>query len=195
MHGYIRDIVQQLSYDLLNWDKWRSRKILHKVPCDPKTPLLGKTLRLLCLAENDDLRKQLYEHLKDFHLLRYRVFRLSESLSDRTKLRDMLSQHEKRVTWQIRRMYRTRNMIVHSGRVPPPYIDTLVENGHAYLDAIIFEIMRISCGPYAAETLEQVFDIAKIRYVHFAKLITGETPLTSDNCGFLLGSKYHLSSE
>jgi hypothetical protein len=195
MHGYIRDIVQQLSYDLLNWDKWRSRKILHKVPCDPKTPLLGKTLRLLCLAENDDLRKQLYEHLKDFHLLRYRVFRLSESLSDRTKLRDMLSQHEKRVTWQIRRMYRTRNMIVHSGRVPPPYIDTLVENGHAYLDAIIIEIMRISCGPYAAETLEQVFDIAKIRYVHFAKLITGETPLTSDNCGFLLGSKYHLSSE
>ncbi|MGN6526221.1 MAG: hypothetical protein ACTHL8_07515 [Burkholderiaceae bacterium] len=189
LHTYIGRLVQQFTYDLLNWDKWRARKILHKVPCDPKTPMLGKTLRLLCLPENGALRDQLYESLKDFHLLRYRAFRLSEVLSNRKKLRDLMALHEKKVAWQIRRIYRTRNLIVHSGRVPPPYIDTLVENGHDYLDSIIFEVMRISCGPYGATSIEQVFEIAKIRYHDFARKLADDTPITSSNCDFLLGQQ------
>lgn len=189
LHIYVGRLVQQFTYDLLNWDKWRARKILHKVPCDPKTSLLGKSLRLLCLPENDTLRDHLYDSLKDFHLLRYRAFRLSEALSNRKKLRDLMALHEKKVAWQIRRIYRTRNLIVHSGRVPPPYIDTLVENGHDYLDSIVFEVMRISCGPYSATSIEQVFEIAKIRYQDFARKLAEEVPLTSSNCEFLLGQQ------
>jgi ferritin-like metal-binding protein YciE len=159
------------------------------VPCDPKTSLLGKSLRLLCLAENGALRDHLYDSLRDFHLLRYRAFRLSEMLSNRRKLRELIALHEKKVAWQIRRIYRTRNLIVHSGRVPPPYIDTLVENGHDYLDSIVFEVMRISCGPYSATSIEQVFEIAKIRYKDFARKLADEGPLTSSNCEFLLGQQ------
>lgn len=195
LHAYIARLVQQFTYDLLNWDKWRAKKLLHKVPCDSKTPLIGKSLRLLCLPENKGLRDQLYEHLKDFHLLRYRAFRLSETLSDRKKLRDLLATHEKKVVWQIRRIYRTRNLIVHSGRVPPPYIDTLVENGHDYLDTIVFEIMRISCGPYRATTIEQVFEIAKIRYQKFVRILAQDLPHTSENCGYLLGDLFEVVSE
>lgn len=195
LHAYIARLVQQFTYDLLNWDKWRAKKLLHKVPCDSKTPLIGKSLRLLCLAENQALRDQLYEQLKDFHLLRYRAFRLSENLSDRKKLRELLATHEKKVVWQIRRIYRTRNLIVHSGRVPPPYIDTLVENGHEYLDTIVFEIMRISCGPYRATTIEQVFEIAKIRYQEFVRNLAQDAPHTSDNCGYLLGERFEVVTE
>ncbi|WP_287925911.1 hypothetical protein [Diaphorobacter sp.] len=189
LHAYVGRLVQQFTYDLTTWDKWRAKKLLHKVPCDPKTPLAGKALRLLCLGENRGLRDQLFESLKDFHLLRYRAFRLSETLSDKTKLQQLLATHEKKVAWQIRRIYRTRNLIVHSGRVPPPYIDTLVENGHDYLDTIVFEVMRISCGPYSATSLEQVFEIAKIRYQDFARKLTQNVPLTSENCDFLLGQQ------
>lgn len=195
MHAYTGRLVQQFTYDLLNWDKWRAKKLLHKVPCDPKTPLIGKSLRLLCLSENEGLRTQLYEHLKDFHLLRYRAFRLSETLSDRKKLRDLLATHEKKVAWQIRRIYRTRNLIVHSGRNPPPYIDTLVENGHDYLDTIVFEVMRISCGAYSATTIEQVFEIAKIRYHDFLRKLGQEIPFDKDNCRFLLGERTEVTSE
>lgn len=189
LHAYVGRLVQQFTYDLTNWDKWRAKKLLHRVPCDPKTPLVGKALRLLCLNENDALRDQLYDSLRDFHLLRYRAFRLSETLSERKKLRQLLATHEKKVAWQIRRIYRTRNLIVHSGRVPPPYIDTLVENGHDYLDTIVFEVMRISCGPYSATSLEQVFEIAKIRYQDFSRKLKQEVPLSSDNCGFLLAQQ------
>ncbi|MGZ5199714.1 MAG: hypothetical protein ACXWC4_08065 [Telluria sp.] len=189
MHAYVGRLVQQLTYDLLNWDKWRAKKLLHKVPCDPKTPLRGKCLRLLCLPENEPLRGQLYEHLKDFHLLRFRIFRFAETLSDRKKLRDLLTVHEKKVSWQIRRIYRTRNLIVHSGRIPPPYINTLVENGHDYLDSIIFEVMKTSCGLYSATSLEQVFEIAKIRHQGFLRKLADNAPLTTANCDFLLGEQ------
>lgn len=195
LHIYVGRLVQQFTYDLLNWDKWRAKKLLHRVPCDPKTSLHGKSLRLLCLDENALLRDQLYEHLKDFHLLRFRAFRLSETLSNRKKLRELMAVHEKKVAWQIRRIYRTRNLIVHSGRVPPPYIDTLVENGHDYLDSIVFEVMRISCGPYSATSLEQVFEIAKIRYQDFARKLANDEPLTSVNCDFLLGWQRSVVAE
>lgn len=194
MHIYVGRLVQQLVYDLLIWDKWRAKKILHKVPCSARTTLLGKCLRLLCLPENNNLREQLYGHLKDFHLLRYRIFRLSESLSNRKKLRDLLATHEKKVAWQIRRIYRTRNLIVHSGRMPPVYIETLVENGHDYLDSIIFEVMKTSCGPYSATSLEQIFEIARIRHQDFMRKISENTELTTDNCDFLLGPQRILTS-
>jgi hypothetical protein len=190
LHTYIDRLVQQLIYDLLGWDKWRAKKLLNKVPCDPKTSLKGKCLRLLCLPENEALRNQLYEQLRDFHLLRHRVFQLSEKLSDRKKLQKLMANHEKKVIWQIRRIYRTRNLIVHSGATPPPYIDTLVENGHDYLDLIIFEVMKISCGDYSAASLEQVFEIGKIRYQAFARTLAEATPLSSANCDFLLAPQH-----
>ncbi|HEY3431170.1 MAG TPA: hypothetical protein VGK09_01355 [Rhodocyclaceae bacterium] len=188
LHFYIQRLVQQISYDLMNWDKWRVRKILQKVKCDPKTSLLGKCLRLLCLEENEPLRQGLYEHLKDFHLLRYRFFKLSETLSDKKKVQKLFALHEKKVSWQLRRIYRARNLIVHSGRTPPPYIDTLVENGHHYLDLIVFEVMRLSCGDYRASTLEQIFEIAKVRYTVFSKKLSEIDTFTSDNCEILIGA-------
>lgn len=188
LHFYIRRLVQQISYDLMNWDKWRVRKILQKIKCDPKTPLLGKCLRLLCLEENEPLRQSLYEYLKDFHLLRYRVFSLSETLSDKKRVKKLIDSHEKKVAWQIRRIYRTRNLIVHSGKTPPPHIDTLVENGHHYLDLIVFEVMRLSCGDYRATTLEQIFELAKVRYGVFTKKLSDLDSFTSDNCDILIGA-------
>lgn len=191
LQTYVERLVQQLAYDLLHWDKWRAKKLLHKVPCDPRTSLKGKCLRLLCLSENASLREQLYEQLKDFHLLRHRTFQLSETLSDCKGIQRLIETHEKKVTWQIRRIYRARNLIVHSGRTPPAYIDTLVENGHDYLDVIVFELMKVSCGDYSANTIEQIFEIGKIRYQAFARRLAEDTPLTSGNCDFLLAPQHN----
>ena len=47
----------------------------------------------------------------------------------------MMEAHQKKVEWQIRRIYRTRNLIVHSGR-SPIFLHALIENAHDYLDQI-----------------------------------------------------------
>jgi len=185
MTPYVRRLVERLTSDMILWDRWRAKKILNRVPCPKGTTLVGRTANLLAVKGNSGLRDELYGHLKDYHLLRYRVFRLSETLSDPTKLKELLDTHEKKVTWQIRRIYRTRNLIVHSGTVPP-YVSTLIENGHDYLDQIMFDVMRLSCGEYRVKSLEQAFELAKIRHRRFQKSLSEITEFDETNTGFLI---------
>ena len=137
------------------------------------------------LKGNDALRNELYGHLKDFHLLRFRVFKLSETLAEPKKISEMLETHERKVMWQIRRMYRTRNLIVHSGTVPS-YVSTLIENGHDYLDQVLFYVMRMSCGEYRVKTLDQAFELAKIRYLRFKKQLADVGQFDQSNTHFLI---------
>lgn len=73
----------------------------------------------------------------------------------------MLELHEKKVAWQIRRIYRTRNLIVHSGRTPQ-YVQALIENGHDYLDQVILTFIQMSGSDYSVRTIEQAFELAYI---------------------------------
>lgn len=182
---YIRRIIERLTSDLFIWDRRRAKKILNKVPCSKGASLLERTANLLAIKGNEELRKELFGQLKDFHLLRYRAFRLSETLSEPAKLKEMLDTHEMKVTWQVRRIYRTRNLIVHSGTVPP-YVSTLIENGHDYLDQVLFDVMRLSCGEYRAKSLEQAFELAKIRYQKFKKRLSAVGEFDETNTHFLV---------
>jgi hypothetical protein len=142
----------------------------------------------LAIDSNEDLRKELYGALKDFHLLRYRAFFLSESLSDTESIKNLIDTHKKKVSWQIRRIYRTRNLIVHSGRTPS-YTETLIENGHDYLDQMMEGVMTYSCGEYSARTLEQVFELAAIKQVQFERELSGMKSITESSIAFLCGRK------
>lgn len=185
MTPYIKRIIERFVSDLLIWDRWRTKKLLNRVPCPKNATLLRRAANLLLVNENQGLREELYTQLKDFHLLRYRAYRLSETLSNPVKLKESLEIHQQRVTWQIRRIYRTRNLIVHSGRVPT-YISTLIENGHDYLDQMLFEVMQLSCGDYRAKTLEQAFELAKIRHQKFQRILNETTAFNEVNTGFLI---------
>ena len=185
MTPYVKRIIERLTSDMFLWDRWRTKNILNRVPCSKGTTLIGRTANLLAVKENDDLRKELFGHLKDFHLLRYRAFRLSEILSDPSKLKELLDTHQKKVTWQIRRIYRTRNLIVHSGTVPS-YVSTLIENGHDYLDQVLFDVMRLSCGEYRVKSLDQAFELAKIRHHKFQSELKEVTEFDESNTQFLV---------
>ncbi len=125
-------------------------------------------LELIALDKYKPLRNTLYQNLGNFHLLRYRCFELSEIFKNPKNVLAKISLHEKKVSWQLRRIYRTRNLIVHSGR-SLPYIDTLIENSHDYLDQTINAVVKYSGGYLNADTLEQVFEMAKLDYESFSK--------------------------
>jgi hypothetical protein len=184
---YTKRLVERLTSDLVIWDHHRVKKILNKVPCPKGSTLQERTANLLAVKENDGIRNELYEHLKDFHLLRYRVFRLSETMTEPAKIRELLELHERKVMWQIRRIYRTRNLIVHSGTVPS-YVPTLIENGHDYLDQVLFDVMQMSCGEYRVKSIDQAFELAKIRYLKFKKQLADVEQFDQSNAGFLVGN-------
>jgi len=185
MLNYVGRLIERVTADLVRWDRFRTARILKKISKDKDVRL--NTLRLLSMKEHEPARKELYGMLGDFHLLRYRVFRLSEILCDPQKVQELLSEHEKKISWQIRRIYRTRNLIVHSGQ-SPVFIHALIENGHDYLDQILSQVMLASCGDYHMSSLDQVFEFAKIRYERFESKLASSTEFDNDNLIFLLGN-------
>ena len=184
MHSYIQRIVQRFTHDLIVWKKWYTKRLLNKVPDIEGPNTVHRAMALLSVASNADLRSELYTELKDFHLLRYRAFQLNKLLSCPKSLRLALDIHQRKIEWQIRRIYRTRNMLVHSGK-RPSYIHTLVENAHDYFDQIIFDVMRLSCGEYQASTLDDAFELAKIRYEKFKSTLAETSEFTANNCTFI----------
>lgn len=184
--NYIERLIEIFVADLFLWDKAITRKILNKVSHSHRCTIDERALNLLSLEKNKDLRDELYASLKDFHLLRYRAFTLSEHLSSADSIKALIEMHKKKVSWQIRRIYRTRNLIVHSGRTPS-YTETLIENGHDYLDQMMDGVMRYSCGAYKTQTLEQVFEIARIKEISFERAISGITEMDDKSISFLCG--------
>ena len=61
---------------------------------------------------------------------------MQNGFSDRQELKKLLVNHRKRLEWQIMRIYRNRNMIVHDGS-HFPYIELVVQNLHFYVDNLI----------------------------------------------------------
>lgn len=184
MLSYIRRLVQRFNHDLITWRRWDAKRILNLVPDIDGPNTLHRCLALLVLDSNQSLRDQLYGDLKDFHLLRFRAFQLNQILKAPDSVKKALDMHETKLRWQIRRIYRTRNLLVHSGR-RPSYINSLVENAHDYLDQALFEIMKLSCGEYRAVTLEQAFELSRIRYKGFQDRLAAVKSFDVSNCQFL----------
>jgi len=164
--SYIRRLINRALADLLLWNRRVTAKIIKKVPDTNSSKAAIRLLNLLALESNEALRSELYSQLKDFHLLRFRLFSLAESLRSPVAVKELLDTHSKKVSWQLRRMYRTRNLLVHAGR-SPTYLATLIENGHDYLDLVLDEVMKHSCGEYQVETFEQAFELEKLLQERF----------------------------
>ncbi|GBC61808.1 hypothetical protein DENIS_2770 [Desulfonema ishimotonii] len=183
--NYITRLIERFTADLFRWNKFTAKNILRKLPDTKGDAIYIKVLKLLGIEDNESIRKELYDSLGDFHLLRYRTFQLSKVLKSPKKVIELIDSHEKKVSWQIRRIYRTRNLIVHSGRTPK-YIHTLVENGHDYLDQLLFEVIKLSCNDYEIESFEQVFELVKIRYHKYKRALSDIEKFDGDNIVSLL---------
>ena len=185
IRNYLSRIIQRLSGDLIRWNRRAVSKILREVPGFKGKSLYLKVLELVAIKDNAPILAALYAELGDFHLLRHRIFEISEIFSDPKKLRRLLDEHEKKVLWQLRRIYRSRNLIVHSGR-SIPYINTLVENAHDYLDQVINSVLDYSCGFLDANSIDQAFDMARVDYEVYMDKLKATEEFDSQNVRLVL---------
>lgn len=181
---YVRRLLDRATFDLTLWNRYVAKDVLKRVPGGKGLKLPAKLLLLLSLQENEPLRVELYGKLKDFHLLRYRLHCLSQTLRAPDKVKALLDEHAKKVAWQLRRIYRTRNLLVHAGRTPS-YLGTLIENGHDYLDLVLNEVMQHSCETYKVQTLEQAFELQRLLLQRFEGSFPKDKVFDKDNVGFL----------
>src|SRR5205814_1778173 len=103
---------------------------------------------IVAIPSNEPLRDILYAACANNPLLRFRIYSLKRMFEAADTILATLQAHERRVLWHLRRIYRTRNMIVHAGRTTQ-FRETLVENVHAYLHQIVNALEdQYSTSPY-----------------------------------------------
>ncbi|ABX48182.1 hypothetical protein [Shewanella baltica] len=192
MLDYCNRIVRNLAFDLTRWNRKVTRKLLNKLPVDSSVKITHKVLQLICTSEGDSILSEFYSELDDFPLLRYRLFSLSKLFESPNSVAKFLSTHEKKVAWQIRRIYRTRNIIVHSGR-PPGFIHSLIENAHDYLDQVVSSYITLTCDDYKADTIEQSFEIMKMKWRKYESELSKLDKFEKNNFDFLVSSSINYN--
>lgn len=173
--GYYQRLVARLTSDLFNWNRTQTKKVIKDIDGDNQ---VVKVAKLLSLPEFEAQRLELKTSFKDFHLLCDRFEYLEYIYSNPKNMLNGLKSHTTRVGWQIRRIYRARNMIVHSG-ITPSYIELLIENVHDYLDHIIQKIISLVTESQKIQSIEQAFKLTDMTYKAMEDILT-DKKLTFD---------------
>lgn len=96
-------------------------------------------------------------------LLKYRTETVYKILNDMGALKDKVKNHHDRVEWQIQRLYRIRNEIVHSALQNETSLIMYIEHLYDYLSTYITEI--VTCISERREgTLEEALAVIKDNY-------------------------------
>lgn len=134
---YLYSLISQLNKDIKMCYRESYEKILNS--CEFSNSNLDDIQKLAILLSVKSFEKDLDELISvvDDPLLAYRIKQFhTKILIDSKSIFDFLIKHKKRIRWHIMRIYRNRNMIVHSGSYMP-YLDTITENLHYYVDILI----------------------------------------------------------
>lgn len=158
--GYLNKILENFSKDIWNWNRSFHHRITSGVVGQNNAQKFAKILRLDCYANK---RRELESEFRDFILLSERYKHIMKMLDSPEQIANTLRRHTERVEWQIRRIYRVRNLIVHDG-VTPSYTELLIENLHDYLDSVMNGLMKLAARDHTINTIEQGFKLAEINY-------------------------------
>jgi hypothetical protein len=163
--SYIHTLTNRLVMD---FKKWNITALNRHTASIPGIDVREKLIKMLILEEYKDNKDSLYSDLGEFYLLRNRAHYLANTLSSTKKISKLLKAHWKRVDWQIRRIYRARNLIVHAGHTPR-YIDVLIKNLHDYLDVVTNGIVQLASKGEQINTVDQAFKYSEIKYQEFIR--------------------------
>ncbi|MCZ4072540.1 hypothetical protein [Agrobacterium sp. LMR679] len=167
--GYLNRITTHLFFDIIRWNRRVLTNIIKNMPDQgSELDIKSKFIHLLSGDLNADSRLELFAKCDDFELLKNRISSVSNILSNKNAAIEKISSHEKLVQWQIYRIYRSRNSIVHSGE-SPEYTRYLVENAHDFFDQALLFCLELSAWKPGFRTFLSCFDYAEAQYRAYLK--------------------------
>ena len=151
--NYVSKIIDSIRKSLIRWDKEIFEQEMKKIDNDHPFEL-QTFIRFLCCKEYEDNRTKMYELLGREEVLRFRVFTYANSFKNVKNIRKLIAGHRQKSYWHVRRIYRARNLIVHSGKNPGS-IEVLVENLHNYLDLFLNQTIEFVINDVQIRSIEQ----------------------------------------
>ncbi len=160
-YKYLNKIIIQAQLDFMYYDRIKYSRILKKIDFEDNGNNIIALASLLMTAENEASRKKVLESLNENPLLKWRLNDLHNNFSSGKNVLKFIEDHKQKVEWQIRRIYRVRNLIVHSGKMPS-YTNLLVENLHNYFDDFLNYLIDHSITEKRLKTMDEAILNCKI---------------------------------
>ncbi|MCW2337229.1 hypothetical protein M2337_001462 [Sphingobium sp. B2D3A] len=177
---YLERTMAGAATDLITWDRKAALQHL-KAPAPGPERSLAEYLARLLLAADESAVNALFQDLGTNELLRHRLYRLRRNLAEPTKALSLIESHEQRVEWQIRRIYRTRNAIVHKGELPSS-VHSVIDSAHFYLDQTIQITNELSCGPQGFHLYRDTFHYLRLEYEAYKRVLRSAGAYGDDVC-------------
>lgn len=151
---------------------------------------LASFATLLLNDENHERMGKALSTLDEYPFLRFRLNDFWERFGSPNNVIKSIEDHGKRVRWQIRRLYRCRNQIVHAGQLPT-FADALFENGHDYFDQVFLTICELSTGAQGMTSLNQNFTYSKVYFEEYLERINQFKEMDDELARYLIWEHYH----
>ncbi len=141
---YVYTLFIQLSEEIKKYNKELYIDIINDA--ESEYEIACKVCEFVLLDEKRSFREDVLKEIIDYPLLKERIEYYSNILSTRDKVYSFVEKHAERVKWQIMRIYRNRNLIIHNGE-SMPYLSLLIENLHYYVDDFLdYVLLNVSSG-------------------------------------------------
>ncbi|WP_395372492.1 hypothetical protein [Komagataeibacter diospyri] len=183
---YLRNLFRWSFIEHLAMGREPFFKLLNKA--SDYTENLSRFVALLCFPKDESLSIELGALVAKSPLTTQRGFALYNASKNVRDLQRVVDAHVQRVGWQLRRIYRERNRIVHRAD-PSPNVGTLILNLNEYL-VTVFEVLFTAdvTRPYELG-LDRLFEAIlldeEFRSKKAAELL--KKPLSAQNSMTVLG--------
>lgn len=196
--SYMYNQMEQLCKDILTVLGKQGQEFFDKIEENEQNPMkLGLVLGVKAQEENyNELRNM----LEEYPILQYRMELFSKHIFCNSKtVFEELMRHKEKIKWQIMRIYRNRNMIVHNGE-HMPYLEIVLGNLHYYVDAM-FDVLIEYYHMEIANNRIIFYDIEKEEILYWKNLgldekgkKVEEKEITQENYKKLLFNEYEGNS-
>ncbi|MCI9625707.1 MAG: hypothetical protein HFI90_02875 [Clostridia bacterium] len=138
---YFSNVFSNISGDLRdNLDRDDYANLLYKLGYSKGTLEEEYIAKFIFFPEFEELREEYFGKLEKFPVIRNKIYNLWNLRRSKNEIFRISQKYIKRVKWHIYRLYRTRNSIVHTGKVEYG-LKMLGEHLHIYTDAVITDII------------------------------------------------------
>ncbi len=183
---YLRNLFKWSFIEHLAVDRETFFKLLNEA--SNYTENLSRFVALLCFPKDKSLSEKLGILAAKSPLTSQRGFVLHNASKNVQDVQKLLDAHVQRVSWQLRRIYRERNRIVHRAD-PSPNVGTLILNLNEYL-VTVFEVLFTAdpTRPYELG-LDGLFESILLDEEFRSKKVAAlaKTPLSTENSSIVLG--------
>lgn len=143
-------------------------------------------------AADSQEMKILYNKLGSNTLLRTRLYSYRKKLACGNEITEMLEKHKNRIEWQLKRLYRIRNISTHIG-LEMPETEVAVNHLHNYFDFVLnYMLCKSESGDHIVSTSAVVFEAKNDLRIYMERLKNNDQLCKENYLNLLFGPDYRL---